>query len=183
VRQNARHVDIQKIANCLKQSDTVCLQCAYGYYLNGGQCFPVPDGCLDFNYSNNFCTSCYQGYYLDGSNVCQVADFLCQSSDKRGNCLTCYKDYRLTAYGRCVYNAEGCDFNLPAQEQNPLCAKFSGLQCTACVQGCYLNPQGKCKLPDPNCQSFDIKNEKCNICMEGYCLGKDGKKCVRVQGY
>lgn len=87
------------------------------------------------------------------------------SSDKRGNCLSCYNNYRLTALGRCVYNAEGADFRIPEQVNNPLCSKFSGVRCLACVQGCYLNSAGMCKVPDPNCDKYDTENEKCLVCM------------------
>lgn len=101
------------IPYCLEQNQNVCIRCQFGYYLNGGKCFEVPLSCNEFNYKTNQCESCYQGYYLDSSNVCQEANFLCMSSDKRGNCNSCYKDYRMTSYKRCVYNAEGKDYNLP----------------------------------------------------------------------
>ena len=85
------------------------------------------------------------------NNICQEAHFLCKTSDKRGNCKSCYRNYRLTNKGRCVYNAEGCDYS-PAQEENALCSKFKGTQCLSCVPGCYLNSRGVCKVPDPHCE-------------------------------
>jgi hypothetical protein len=103
-------------------------------------------------------------------------------SDQRGNCVSCYKDYKLTSYKRCVYNAEGKDASLPQQENNPLCSKFQGVNCLACVQGCYMN-SGVCKVPDPNCARYDIVNEKCTLCMEGYELQSGKKWCVRSKCY
>ena len=81
-----------------------------------------------------------------------------------------------------MFNAKGCDYS-PAQEENALCSFFKGLQCQACVQGCYLDPKGQCKLPDPNCDSFDTVNEKCRVCLDGYYLSSNGKKCVREADY
>lgn len=46
-----------------------------------------------------------------------------------------------------------------------------------------MDPKGKCKLPDPNCDFFDNVNEKCKVCIVGYYLAKNGKNCVREAGY
>ena len=84
-----------------------------------------------------------------------MADYLCRTSDRKGNCVTCFKDYRLTAGGKCAYKAEGAEYGLQEQESNPLCSKFKKSKCLSCVQGCYMNKQGLCKIPDPNCHKFN----------------------------
>lgn len=166
------------INNCLTQVNGLCTKCANKYYVNGGKCAQVQVECSDFDYTINQCIGCYHGYYLDMSNTCQLANYLCETSDRAGNCITCFKDYRLTFKARCVYIAVGVDPRLPQQENNALCSKFTGLQCLSCVQGCYMGKQNICKIPDPNCSTFDKANEICTVCMDSYVLSTSTNSCV-----
>lgn len=169
-----------KLSNCLTQKGSTCTKCAFKYYLSGGKCLPVQAECSDFNYESNTCEGCYNGYYLDLSNVCRKTNYLCETSDRKGNCLTCFNNYRLSYKGRCVYKAAGACSDYPQQEDNPLCASFDKVTCLSCVKGCYLNTAGFCRIPDPNCSSFDEKNEVCLVCMNDYRLSDVTKTCVPV---
>jgi hypothetical protein len=169
-----------KVANCQIEANGQCTKCSSKYYLANGKCIAVPVECSDFNYNSNKCEGCYHGYYLDLSSVCQKADYLCETSDRRGNCLSCFNNYRLTIRGKCVFNAIGACEDLPEQENNPLCSKFNKLTCLSCVQGCYMNASGYCKIPDPNCINFDEAKEICRICVDNYSISSTSKTCVPI---
>lgn len=69
------------------------MNCADGYFLNLGYCYPSNPSCLTYNKTDGSCTGCRNGSVLS-SPLCIILSPTCATGSP-GNCTSCTKGYIL----------------------------------------------------------------------------------------
>lgn len=148
-------------------SDGKCepIECKQGTYLNGNDCLPCPEGCLQCS-SASVCTACATGYEPVNSQCkkieCEEGAFL------RDNfCISCPRNCKKCKDGNSCLRCE-TGFYFDADE--------NACVLRICKRGTYKdNVSGECrKCSTPHCSACD--EESCFGCVMGYTL--QGQSCV-----
>ena len=174
------------MVNCRRfANNNICLECMDNYFLIGGFCYFLSEGCIQLNnnqvciscrssfvlqqrecipaipncatYNNRRCFQCIQFFYL-ASNVCIRFPENCQSYDTAMNrCLSCASGFNLDPFSFfCVRTIINC-----------LAYNTEG-RCIGCLNRFYLN-QNRC-VPFPNfCVNVDLRGN-CLSCSFGCSL-------------
>ena len=93
---------------CLHSHGLACDNCAHGYYLHHGNCYPHIQHCLEYN--PPLCSACHQGYQLaDGVCVEGNAPLApeCLVANAYG-CVKCIGQHYLTTQHTCRPFPPGC---------------------------------------------------------------------------
>ena len=188
---------------CADCSESACLVCKDGYYLNNGICTLCDEGCSTCSAIS--CTSCKDGYYLR-VGVCYKGAANCTSTAGPDTCLTCSANlgiYHSTPCSKCKDN--NCDVceNPDSPKSCTVCSGgyylgadkdclvqcdktgfcnthcFSSTSCGGCVDGYYVNGAGICTKCANNCAkcSGDTASS-CQECMPGYFLSVFDNTCL-----
>lgn len=119
-------------------SNSVCISCVQGFYLDVSTCKPCWDvlkGCLMCSDANT-CVQCDFRYYLNASsNKCVTCTNVtnCLSCNSSVYCIDCVQGYYEDAGGCtiCTKNCSNC---------------VNGTHCTQCDNSFYLTASGTCAL-------------------------------------
>lgn len=157
--------------SCLKCSETECLDCEPGFYLEDGACRRCVNDC-DACKTASTCTDCSKGFYLNTGYSCSKCE---------PGCIECSVDYSSDVP---VTVCSVCDkgFYLKdsickrCNDKNCLSCPVEG-KCETCVEFFYSSKNdGKCLNCKKNC--VECKDDKnCNKCSLGYYLSDKDKAC------
>jgi hypothetical protein len=158
---------------CSTAEDSVCDQCAPGYY--GKTCEPCPlgkymgDGSLK-------CSDCEKGQYtsLEGSTACGG----CQPGEyvEVVQCVKCDPG---------TYSAEVNSASCTDCDAMTVTSEMGLTECTACEAGTYQKNAGRSKCHDCTPMEHCVgdltctnnRNQQCAECAAGFHASKDGKSC------
>ena len=206
------------IEHCDIESGNLCLKCSAGYSLietqtNYGQCqqceatkdgqsnhcFNKINGCTTYvQYKEGEKCVCDTGKLLINDNKCVNEIPGCdQYKDDDGTCQSCFPGYEYDSKDKTCDDNEGCQ-SLNDKDE-----------CTACIDGCYLEDEAciclplcktiqekkctecvntKLKLTDSGCTFYtgisNCKKQKkdiCEECKENYILSTNGKSCLACE--
>ncbi|ELP92031.1 protein serine/threonine kinase, putative [Entamoeba invadens IP1] len=177
------------IANCKREEQSVCVQCAEKYELKNGLCQPVNIENCDF-YKNNWCRKAQGGYYpvTSSTKKCSPHTLVCNSVSSL-ICSTGYilhnklcvlpstqnavvsSNYNTIVCSKGYYIFKGVCVSCFSKYGNcELCTLFS---CTLCKIGSVLN-NGVC-IQSIGCQA--IQSSNCQQCLSGYYNKESCRPC------
>ena len=148
------------ISKCEKCNErTSCLSCIQGYKINieNKLCEEIVPFCNKYDINYQQCEECEHGYY-----ILNYDKLHCHNESLE-------KDKYLTEdEGKSYISCEKVINN---------CEKCSGKnECLLCKKGYILNENNlTCAIDIPSCKNYDINNEFCIECNEGYYLLDDDK--------
>ena len=148
----------------MSYSNTNCIQCASGYYVNLGACTPMPGNCIDMSQSGT-CLKCVDNYFLQ-NGICYRFDKNCVAYNTTSYlCRSCIDGYYLNYQYICQLTPSNC-----------LNVNVYG-NCTGC-KGNFTLINGLCYPPIPQCDNWDLTTMLCAKCISGFFL-KNGY-CFRT---
>ena len=160
-----------------------CIECEDNYYYNtlGKNCTYDIDKFKNCKTSAGFyCSECKNNYYLNlNDSTCQDNTqkgpfYKCALSDKEEEiCIKCIEGYYLGTEDKKCSLIENCkiskDENTCIECDESLCLD---LKKNICVENDYIEDENK-KFYFA-CKRTNIEGTKCELCIEGYEVGKDG---------
>ena len=160
-----------------------CIECEDNYYYNtlGKNCTYDIDKFKNCKTSAGFyCSECKNNYYLNlNDSTCQDNTqkgpfYKCALSDKEEEfCIRCIEGYYLGTEDKKCSLIENCkiskDENTCIECDESLCLD---LKKNICVENDYIEDENK-KFYFA-CKRTNIEGTKCELCIEGYEVGKDG---------
>ena len=172
------NLDKEEYRFCKIVDQGICTACEDFYYLAQDNKCSISANCSISK--DTFCLKCIEGYYLG-------LDFKCTDVEKciysRNNeCNECEDGFYYDCFDRLCKestgNFENCKIN----------AYFEQTQCFACKDNYCLNQsQYLCEdntQPGPyyKCQASNNKGDLCQICIDGYFIGKIDFNCTKIEG-
>jgi len=97
---------LNKIENCLKEEDSICINCEPGFYLSSNSCNKCEElNCLVCSSGKSSCYSCENNFILQ-SRRCGIK---CTDDNIKG-CELCLSDYSecIKCLNNCKWNGEKC---------------------------------------------------------------------------
>ena len=180
--------------HCLKckfedgTNDVKCIECANGYYLSDGVCYPcynkpqsITDGtCYKYycpgksNHNTISYCGCNSYFVLTPQNTCTSCPSNCKTcyydqSSNSGKCSKCNSGFTLTPQKTCIpcpSNCLSCDYD---QSSN-------SAKCYECKSGFALNYIAECTSCGAYCSSCyleNISNVICTDCYSNYILTEE----------
>ena len=126
------------------QSNSTCVECNHGYYLNGGNtcstCASLFPGCLACNSTN--CFLCDNDYHISGTScvLCGTTITQCLRCNSSSNCLQCAIGSYVSGGGTaCTVCDPSCMVCSGASTTCSVCSRgyyLVGTTCTACASNC-----------------------------------------------
>lgn len=161
---------------------TECSKCENGYFIQGGICAKLADdkiipSCIEYEVNDTTvsCSRCNTNFLKDENGLCQrpIARN-CATYKNLKECLTCPEGYIFTtqkdiSVTECIIHTITNCFNL--DPETSLCKK--------CLNGYYINKNGKCSavpIDIKGCLFYENK-ENCSKCEKERVLSKDKKTC------
>ncbi|KAL7717563.1 Protein serine/threonine kinase [Entamoeba marina] len=183
------------IDNCEEEKDGRCVECSFGYYLDGSsippQCSKCNTTCSECNFEN-ICISCNSNTTIDLNGDCLTIDNCLTTTNN--TCLKCNNGYYVDN-GECKNCLIGCEqcYN---DDENEYCLKCSNdyilinsecisfelsncsirskitTKCIQCNDGYELTSNNLCELIEiDNCKYTN--NSICRECYDEFDLGKN----------
>ena len=162
---------------CSNQDLSICLDCVQGSFVNStGGCSSCSSNCVSC--ISTGCIKCQSGYTLNDKFACvKICPYPCETCLIGGGCLTCLYGWKING-NQCIPDIASCNagFNcnycalgyyLSSQTNTSIvnqtcklcpakcarCDSADNIECTACFDGLYVNPQGSCLACPAGCKS------------------------------
>jgi hypothetical protein len=154
----------EKISGCKIANKGICTSCENGYYYNDNEKICIKgtfENCKEYGNSENICWKCEDDYCLMlDSNKCEIIDDKNCEIMEDGLCLSCKNYYILNEENKCV------------KGDIDHCLTYRGKICSACENGYYLSENEASCIKNfiQSCKNYDLSNDICNECSEGYIL-------------
>lgn len=162
--------------NCLSYANNVCVSCAGGFTLTGGQCIfqqPMQQtvtvqqtvqsaqfGCRVASPAG--CIECSQGFFLSLGQCRPVSNLCAGYNPENGFCTSCFSGYTLDSRsGQCLQSV--------SKDKNCQEAALDG-SCLKCFPSFILNVNKQCAPLNQLCATYNPSNGDCTSCYQGYML-------------
>ena len=135
---------------------------------------PTILGCIDCSQNQNTCTTCNNSimfFMNNGLCVKFSSDINCRQINSIGGCTRCDLQFRLNAQGLCVAVLPVVNCLLYDNEA-------VSTVCVLCSFGYSLIALNTCVILVPNCGTYQINGNSCQICNQGYSTYNNGLNCV-----
>ena len=163
---------------CSKVENNICTSCTKNHYLGQDKKCSSTKNCEESE--NGICILCSKNYYLGKDNYCSDIEH-CIYTGYSGKCLECedgyyyndkYKECYEYSYGDIYYGCKYANIFSDCIECKDMF--YSRANDSACLDNTQEGPFYKCKYSDN-------EGEFCELCIDGYYLGSEDKKCILIE--